>query len=902
MSYLTLDGKVRYPETGSCVRATLMCCFCHCQHPVVTPLQSLSFPKGSRHNFYPILFVVLAFLVGAGASGMAFAATFNVNSTFDVVAAPPLNNGVCETAPGNGICTLRAAIMKANHFPGGGVTINVPASALPYKLTTAPAGANDETTGDLNITAAMTIAGAGIGATIIDGNATDRVIKIQGLTGTINIAGVTIRNGMTSSIGGGIYIDGGTLMLSNSAITGSSAFHGGGICTLGNSIVTLSGVTISGNTSAFMGGGVYTDGVAGSTTINDSLIGNNTAGSYGGGLELIPAAVIHRSVVAGNRAAISGGGISADGVSLLIADSTINANRAETDGGGVRSGVVPVTIQNSTVSANSAGRNGGGIFQEGTPGVVRLFHVTVAGNVANSNQATPGSGGGLYRSVGSDTNEVWNSLLVENSAGGVINDCAGGLTTSQDYNYFQTLSGCTLNGTVTHNVPTGGDPWLDALQDNGGPTPTRALFNSSPALDQIPAVSCRDSLGAAPNPDQRGVVRPVGPQCDIGAYEGSKPALLLGRNLIRNGDAENGAGATSGAYVVAPNWTPIGSGFTVVPYGSPNGFPALTDVVPANHGYNFFAGGSAGVSIGRQSVSVASLSTAIDAGQVTYDMAGDFGGYFNQDDQAALSLVFRDPVNPIGSIHELGHVTATDRGNQTGLLHRSLSGAVPPGTRAIELSLVMTRFGGSGYNDGYADNLSLVLDQRHSADAAKRHLEKGSRGSGSIRSRIEHGSDQPKHRTAAGTCADDRVHLRQTHQRGNGDDHRRHRHRRRANLQRQRRKRHLVGCQQPAVRDGLAYQRCFSRWRQRRQRQRACRIPGRRREPEPGGDGRGSRPGERAIGAAGHGGELFEGRQRQRHADGGGQGHHQRQSDAQLAGAVRASGPRVSAVSRFRGQ
>lgn len=54
------------------------------------------------------------------------APTFTVNSTADVaVASGALDNGICETATGNGICTLRAAIIKANHWPGGGVTINL---------------------------------------------------------------------------------------------------------------------------------------------------------------------------------------------------------------------------------------------------------------------------------------------------------------------------------------------------------------------------------------------------------------------------------------------------------------------------------------------------------------------------------------------------------------------------------------------------------------------------------------------------------------------------------------------------------------------------------------------------------------------------------------------------------
>lgn len=53
--------------------------------------------------------------------------TFTVNSPADVVASAPLDNGICQTAPTNQVCTLRAAIMKANHWPGGGATISLPA-------------------------------------------------------------------------------------------------------------------------------------------------------------------------------------------------------------------------------------------------------------------------------------------------------------------------------------------------------------------------------------------------------------------------------------------------------------------------------------------------------------------------------------------------------------------------------------------------------------------------------------------------------------------------------------------------------------------------------------------------------------------------------------------------------
>ena len=54
------------------------------------------------------------------------------------------------------------------------------------------------------------------------------------------------------------------------------------------------------------------------------------------------------------------------------------------------------------------------------------------------------------------------------------------------------------------------DPRLGPLQDNGGPTPTHALLLGSPAID---------ASSACPATDQRGVTRPQGAGCDIGAFE-----------------------------------------------------------------------------------------------------------------------------------------------------------------------------------------------------------------------------------------------------------------------------------------------------------------------------------------------------------------------------------------------
>jgi len=61
------------------------------------------------------------------------------------------------------------------------------------------------------------------------------------------------------------------------------------------------------------------------------------------------------------------------------------------------------------------------------------------------------------------------------------------------------------------------DPQLDALADYGGPTHTHALRVDSPAINV--ALDCTTVAGVVVSADQRGHTRPIGPFCDLGAYE-----------------------------------------------------------------------------------------------------------------------------------------------------------------------------------------------------------------------------------------------------------------------------------------------------------------------------------------------------------------------------------------------
>jgi len=66
----------------------------------------------------------------------------------------------------------------------------------------------------------------------------------------------------------------------------------------------------------------------------------------------------------------------------------------------------------------------------------------------------------------------------------------------------------------------------------------------------------------------------------------------------------------------------------------------------------------------------------------------------------------------------MGGFTAADRGNVSKLLPDARSGVVPAGTRYITAELAFTRFA-PNTNDGYADDLSLVLPEPSSPAAGE---------------------------------------------------------------------------------------------------------------------------------------------------------------------------------------
>jgi len=194
----------------------------------------------------------------------------------------------------------------------------------------------------------------------------------------------------------------------------------------------------------------------------------------------------------------------------------------------------------------------------------------------------------------------------------------------------------------------------------------------------------------------------------LGVTAGPVGAAAAVTNLLQNPGAEAGPGGSdSSGGMPPPGWTVTGD-LTTVQYGAAGGFPTTANSASIDGGANFFAGGNSPSSTASQTVDVAGGESGIDANTVSATLSGDLGGYATQDDSMVVVATYLSATGAsLGSL-TIGPVTQADRNGQTTLLPRSASGAVPAGTRSIQVVMTATRQEGT-YNDGYADNLSLSL-------------------------------------------------------------------------------------------------------------------------------------------------------------------------------------------------
>jgi CSLREA domain-containing protein len=284
--------------------------------------------------------------------------SITVNNTGDGSDASA-GNGICETATGNGICTLRAAIQEANAIPASAGTINI---GFSVNGTITPAtSALPLITHDVNIT------GPGANLLTVNGSNLAAVFDIPNAN-TVGMSGITITGGNgTSLVAGGIN-NSGSLTLNGVAITGNNGKQAGGIENFG-AVLTVNNSTISGNTATLPSGCNNGGGIA------DSNNGAHTIN-------------ITNTTISGNSANSAGGACNNDGAIMMF-------------GGGT------MTITGSTITNNTSGNSTSAAVNRNT-GTVVVRDTIIAGNVGNASipdvaGAFTSSGFNLIGNVGAAT-------------------------------------------------------------------------------------------------------------------------------------------------------------------------------------------------------------------------------------------------------------------------------------------------------------------------------------------------------------------------------------------------------------------------------------------------------------------------------------------------------------------
>jgi CSLREA domain-containing protein len=264
-----------------------------------------------------------------------------------------------------------------------------------------------------------------------------------------------------------------TVSITGSTIASNQTGNGGQGGTGGTRAAGGTGLAGALGGTGGSGAGIYNQAASTSTTLINSTIAANTAGDGGSGGQG------RDGNGSGNQGAMGGQGGTGG------------------TGGGIYDFVGDMTLASVTLSANSAGGPGGP-----GPGGIPLNGGT-AGPIGTP--GTAGTAGSIFLDTTFHPSVTEGGTIV---AAGTPENCIGPVSGFHDLSFPDT--------SCPHDL--GGDPKLGPLSNYGGPTQTVALQPGSAAIDAL------TSTGAGcPATDQRGVARPQGGACDIGAYEFAPP-------------------------------------------------------------------------------------------------------------------------------------------------------------------------------------------------------------------------------------------------------------------------------------------------------------------------------------------------------------------------------------------
>lgn len=357
-----------------------------------------------------------------------------------------------------------------------------------------------------------------LSATEIVGSNSFHVVRMDGTLGTAIssttiLDGVTITGGDASGgpaptfwkVGGGLFCNGSgsgsacSPTLSNIRFFGNRAESSGGALAAfgegGESSPLVRNAIFSGNMSDDAGGAVWNQGEFGGTSepLFDSVtFVNNHATNLGGAMISDGSAGTSRpkfsAVTFENNSAGAGGALF-----IFAHDSGVNTPN----------------FVNVTFSENRATDDvGGAVFNFATLSGVADPHftnVTFAGNTSSTGGAmfNLAYDGGIVIPLLRNS-ILWGDVAIDGFAE-IMNNGGAPII---DHTVIQ--DGCPSASTCTDLITS--DPLLEKLGNYGGTTQTLRTNPASPAVDAGDDAIC-------PATDQRGVARPQGTHCDIGAVE-----------------------------------------------------------------------------------------------------------------------------------------------------------------------------------------------------------------------------------------------------------------------------------------------------------------------------------------------------------------------------------------------
>jgi predicted outer membrane repeat protein len=364
--------------------------------------------------------------------------------------------------------------------------------------------AGTETTRDQrNWTTNVTILSGDIGVSGSDSDNVYHVVTGSSTNNTALLDGFTVTGGNANGAanpddqGGGMFNYYGSPTVRNVIFSNNTATTAGGGMYNDHSSPAVQSVTFRHNTSTGNGGALYNSFESNATLTGVTFEANSVTGGNGGALLndysspiLVNVTFSNNSVTGGN-----GGALYNDLVSVpVLTNVTFSGNSA-------------------TMSAGYTGGYGGALYNYATTTPPRLINVTFSGNRAIGYDAShPAYGGALYIVAGSVG--MTNTILWGNTPDQLYNDSANVVS----LNTSIVQGGCPTGSTCSNIITS--DPLLGALGNYGGSVATLPLLPNSPAID-----TANDS--ACPATDARGISRPIGSHCDIGAFESSRFTLAI---------------------------------------------------------------------------------------------------------------------------------------------------------------------------------------------------------------------------------------------------------------------------------------------------------------------------------------------------------------------------------------